>query len=83
VTTHTLITIVISVLSLASISLAYYKAKDLRRFACLFGLAAQPFWIAHVVMSEAWGILPLTPAYTVLYLVAIKQHWLAPTEQTS
>jgi hypothetical protein len=76
-TTHTLVTAIISILSLSSIGLAYYHAQDLRKFACLFGLAAQPFWIAHVIMTEAWGILPLTPAYTILYLLAIKQHWLA------
>lgn len=74
-TTHTLVTVFISLLSLASISLAYYKPVDLRKYACLFGLAAQPFWVAHVVMSEAWGILPLTPAYALLYLLAVREHW--------
>lgn len=77
--THALITAVISILSLISIALAYYRPKDLRQYACLFGLAAQPFWIAHVVITEAWGILPLTPAYTLLYLLAIRAHWFAPT----
>lgn len=78
--THTIVTAVISVLSLTSIALAYYSKQDMRRYACLFGLAAQPFWIAHVVMSEAWGILPLTPAYTILYLAAIRTHWLQREE---
>jgi len=73
--THTIITSIISLLSLCSIVLAYYKPVDLRRYACLFGLAAQPFWIAHVWISQAWGILPLTPAYTLLYLLAVRDHW--------
>lgn len=84
-TAHTIITVFISIFSLASISLAYYSKTDLRKYACLCGMAAQPFWIAHVVMSEAWGILPLTPAYTLLYLLAIREHWFKthPSEETA
>ena len=78
---HTIVTSIISLLSLSSLGLAYYSKADLRRYACLFGLAAQPFWIAHVWMSEAWGILPLTPAYTLLYILAVKNHWLRPTTE--
>ncbi len=65
----------ISGFSLTSIALAYFPSRDLRRYACLFGLAAQPFWIALVIHKGLWGILPLTPAYTILYLIAIWNHW--------
>lgn len=75
-TEHTLVTLAISICSLTSIALAYYGQRDLRRYACLVGLTAQPFWVAHVIMTESWGMLPLTPAYSLLYLLAIREHWL-------
>jgi hypothetical protein len=73
--THTMVTLIISGCSLTSIYLAYYGQTDLRRYSCLVGLSAQPFWIAHVIMTESWGMLPLTPAYSALYLLAIREHW--------
>lgn len=74
-TTNTIVSIFISVLSLSSLGLAYYKARDLRRYACLCGLLAQPFWIAHVVLTQSWGIVVLTPVYAVIYILAVWQHW--------
>jgi hypothetical protein len=68
----------ISGLSLASIGAAYWPHKDLRRFGCLFGLAAQPCWLYMITMNGHWGLLPLTPAFTALYLWAMWNHWKAP-----
>jgi hypothetical protein len=65
----------ISGLSLASIGLAYWPHKDLRRYGCLFGLAAQPCWLYMVISHEHWGLLPLTPTFAGLYLWAIWNHW--------
>ena len=67
--------IAIAVLSLSGIGLSYYKAHDLRRYGCLCGLAAQPLWIYHIWATESWGIAPVAPAYTALYLYAAHQHW--------
>jgi hypothetical protein len=77
--------ILISAFSLSSITLSYWPHRDWRKWGCLFGMAAQPCWVWMVVHKGLWGILPLTPLYSALYLWAIYNHWLAssakaPTE---
>ena len=66
---------VISILSLTSIGLAYWPGKDLRLYGAIAGLGAQPFWLYMIFERGLWGIAPLTPAYTLMYLVAFKAHW--------
>lgn len=39
-----------------------------RKWAPIVGLYGQPFWIAHAMTTEAWGLLVLSLAYTVVYL---------------
>ncbi len=35
-----------------------------RCYACLFGMAGQPFWIMAAYGAEQWGILTMTMLYT-------------------
>lgn len=65
----------ISVLSIASIGLAYWPQKDLRIWGAACGLLAQPLWIYLVFSKGLWGIAPLTPVYTIMYIVAFRAHW--------
>jgi len=65
----------ISCLSLTSLALAYWPRQDWRRYGCLFGLAAQPCWLYLVIHNGHWGLLPLTPTFSGLYLCAIWNHW--------
>ena len=67
----------ISALSLLSIGLAYWPRHDLRRFGCLFGFCAQPCWLYFVIHNGNWGLLPLTPSFSAMYLWAIWNHWRA------
>jgi hypothetical protein len=67
--------IVISVLSLCALGFAYWPKSDLRFYGALSGLVAQPFWIYLVYTKAMWGIAPLTPVYTFVYLAALKAHW--------
>jgi hypothetical protein len=67
--------VAISCLSLSSITLAYWPRRDWRFWGALLGLSAQPFWAYVVWTNGMWGIAPLTPVYTALYLVAIRNHW--------
>ena len=67
--------IVISILGLAAMVCAYWPKRDLRFYGALAGLLTQPFWIYLVYTKSMWGIAPLTPAYTLAYLAALKMHW--------
>ena len=65
----------ISALSIASIALAYWPHRDLRLYGALAGLSAQPLWLYLVFSQGLWGIAPLTPVYTLMYVFALRAHW--------
>jgi len=66
--------IIISMLSITSVGLAYWPGRDLRLFGAIAGLCAQPVWVYLIVANELWGIAPLTPVYTLMYVTAFAAH---------
>jgi hypothetical protein len=48
-----------------------------RRWACLFGLAGQPFWIWSAWSAEQWGILLVTGFYTLAWARGVYTHWIS------
>lgn len=61
-----------------AIFLTQTKSAELQRFACLFGLAGQPFWIWSAISAEQWGILALTTLYAFAWGKGVWLHWLRP-----
>jgi hypothetical protein len=54
-----------------------------RKWAGLFGLAGQPFWVASAYAAEQWGILALTLVYTASWANGLRHAWRTPlTEPT-
>lgn len=51
--------------------------SEYRRYACLFGLAGQPFWMYAAYTADQWGILVLTLFYTLAWMKGVKTHWMA------
>ena len=47
-----------------------------KKYACLFGLAGQPFWIYSSYNAEQYGILAMTILYSYSWLVGVKNNWL-------
>src|SRR4051794_33783084 len=58
--------------------LAQHKRESWRRWACIFGLLAQPFWFYAAWKAEQWGILAISTLYTYAWARGIRTHWLAP-----
>ena len=46
-----------------------------RKWACIFGLAGQPFWFYSSYMAEQWGIFALCFAYTYAWYKGFRIHW--------
>lgn len=46
------------------------------RYACLFGMAGQPFWFIATYQAEQWGIFILAIFYTVAWAKGINKHWI-------
>ena len=68
----------IAATGVTAIWLSQSKSEQARRFACLFGLAAQPFWFYATWLAEQWGIFAMCFLYTASWLRGFRTHWLPP-----
>jgi hypothetical protein len=58
-----------------SIFLSQSGNAEMVRFACLFGLCGQPFWIHETVTRKQYGMLALTLAYTGAWSIGFYNFW--------
>lgn len=61
-----------------AIFLTQSKHESWRRYACLFGLAGQPFWIYASWSAQQWGIVFITGLYTLAWARGLWSHWISP-----
>lgn len=54
-----------------------------RRYASLFGLAGQPFWLWAAWTAGQWGILVISLLYTASWARGMWVHWLRPKATVS
>lgn len=67
----------IALLGFTAISFATSKNDKLRRQACLYGLAGQPFWIYSTLHTQSIGMFLITLGYTVVWGRAVWITYLA------
>lgn len=65
----------IAVTGPVAIWLSQDKRENWRRYACLFGICGQPFWIYATYTAEQWGMLALTGFYTYAWAKGVWNHW--------
>ncbi|MBD8148909.1 hypothetical protein IFT37_09070 [Pseudomonas fluorescens] len=68
--------IMIAALGVVAIWFSQSKRLKVRRYACLFGMAGQPFWFWSSINAGQWGIVLLSCFYTVAWAKGIKTHWI-------
>lgn len=68
----------IALFGVSAIALTQDPNPARQRFACLFGLAGQPFWFYAAWQSEQWGIGLLTLLYTLAWSRGVWRQWLRP-----
>lgn len=61
-----------------AIFLTQSKHESRRRFACLFGIAGQPFWFYSAYQAGQWGIFALCCLYTWAWSKGVYMHWIQP-----
>lgn len=49
-----------------------------RRYACLIGLAGQPFWFWSTWSHGQWGMFIVTAGFTLAYLRGVWLTWIRP-----
>jgi hypothetical protein len=68
--------IIIGVCGLASVWLSQSGDWRQMRYACIFGLCAQPAWFYATWQAEQWGILALTFVYTAGWARGVWNFWI-------
>lgn len=67
----------IGLCGVAAIFLSQDKRESRRRYACLFGLASQPFWFYTTWHAQQYGIFALCFLYMFSWLRGFYGHWIA------
>lgn len=68
--------IAIAVFGVTAVYLTQVDNKHLNRYACLFGLAAQPFWFYASAQTQQWGIFAISMLYTLVWFKGFMRYWL-------
>lgn len=68
--------IAIGVLGAASIFLSQDRREHWRRWACICGLAGQPFWFWMAWESQQYGVLALCFVYAWSWSRGIRLYWM-------
>jgi len=71
----------IALTGVTAIFLTQSKHERMRRYACLFGIAGQPFWVYMAWHAQLWGALLLTMLYTFAWGKGVWMHWIQPARQ--
>jgi hypothetical protein len=68
--------IAIALTGVVAIWLSQDSRDDWRKYACLFGMAGQPFWFYSAYTAEQWGIFVLCFFYTYAWFKGVRLHWI-------
>lgn len=68
--------VLIALTGMVAIYLTQQKNEHFKKYACLFGLAGQPFWFYATITAEQWGIFVLAVGYTYAWLVGFRNNWI-------
>lgn len=66
----------IVVFSVTAAALTQSTNRQRRRYACLFGLASQPFWFWSSWQSESWGVFAISFVYAGIWAWGVYVHWI-------
>lgn len=73
-----LVQAVIAVMGPAAIWLSQSRSVQVQRWACVVGLASQPFWFWATWESGQWGVFVVSLVCAAAWLKGLWVHWLAP-----
>jgi hypothetical protein len=66
--------VAIAVLGCTAVMLVGSKDARTRRFACIFGLSAEPFWLYSSIAAHQWGVVVMCAIYTVGWVRGIRNN---------
>ena len=69
--------IAIGLCGVAAIFLSQDQRESWRRWACIFGLIAQPFWFIATWRAQQYGIFAVCFLYAFSWLRGFYGYWIA------
>ena len=57
------------------VAVSLSQTRTLVRWACIFGLIGQPFWLYATWHAGQWGIFVNSVLYTVAWAYGFYVHW--------
>jgi len=63
-----------------AIWLTQQRRETWKKYACLFGVAGQPFWFYSAYSTDQWGVFVLCIFYTYAWCLGVKNNWITKTE---
>lgn len=75
-----LVQLAIAITGVAAAWINHDPQERTRRWACLIGLAGQPFWLWATWQAGQLGMLAVTVGYTVAFMRGMWVYWLQPTK---
>lgn len=70
--------VVIGVCGLSSVWLSQDRRPRVAKWACIFGLCAQPAWFYTTWMAGQWAIFGLAFIYTAGWARGVWNFWIKP-----
>lgn len=68
----------IAVFGVVAVFLSQDRSAEVRRWAPVFGLLAQPFWFYATWQAEQWGIFALSFLYAASWIRGLWTQWVRP-----
>jgi hypothetical protein len=68
--------IFIAIFGVTAVWLTQQPNESLKKYACLFGIASQPFWFYAAWASQQWGIFFLCFVYSAAWLMGLYHYWI-------
>lgn len=68
----------IALTGVVAIWLSQDKREEWRRYACLFGMAGQPFWFYATINAAQWGMVFVCCLYTYSWARGVWNNWIEP-----
>lgn len=66
----------IALCGVTAVFLSQDTRESWRRWACIFGLASQPFWFYATWKAQQWGIFALCVLYAFSWLRGLHTYWI-------
>ena len=68
--------IFIGLFGVVGIWLTQQSNENIKKYACVLGLIAQPFWFYSMYQSEQWGVFVLCFFYTYAWGLGFYNGWI-------